>query len=351
MGTDLSKWAVELAAGATFGYAMNKGHVHVPAIIMDQFRLRRFIMMKMFLGALSASMIAFAMLSKFRPAAFATVRARCQPYSIATLISGGALLGAGMAIGGTCPGTVYVQLGAGIPNAIPGVLGGLLGAATFIAVRPLIKRVVARYPTIRNAELNAGSSTVQFALGTVCLCASLVLEVLVPSRQETAMLTAASWTPTAAGLAIGALQLPLATMVPTALGTSSSFVIAVCRALNGLRASRAVQTFIASAEAEQTCGDCSTSTDPSKIGQAAFVSAAVVGSFLASAGTTATPFHEPLPSWASSFAGGFLVVFGARLAGGCTSGHGLSGTSMLNLTSWIAVLSMFASGIAVGLLT
>lgn len=43
--------------------------------------------------------------------------------------------------------------------------------------------------------------------------------------------------------------------------------------------------------------------------------------------------------------GGILVAFGARLAGGCTSGHGISGTLQLNLASWIAVFCFFAGGI------
>ncbi|KAJ8308276.1 hypothetical protein KUTeg_013150 [Tegillarca granosa] len=43
--------------------------------------------------------------------------------------------------------------------------------------------------------------------------------------------------------------------------------------------------------------------------------------------------------------GGFLIVFGARLAGGCTSGHGLSGMGLLNLLSVAGVVAMFAGGI------
>jgi uncharacterized membrane protein YedE/YeeE len=42
--------------------------------------------------------------------------------------------------------------------------------------------------------------------------------------------------------------------------------------------------------------------------------------------------------------GGFLVGFGSRYAGGCTSGHGISGLSNLQLPSLIAVLGFFAGG-------
>jgi hypothetical protein len=47
--------------------------------------------------------------------------------------------------------------------------------------------------------------------------------------------------------------------------------------------------------------------------------------------------------------GGVLMAFGARLAGGCTSGHGISGTMQLNVASWIAVICFFIGGIAVAM--
>lgn len=46
-----------------------------------------------------------------------------------------------------------------------------------------------------------------------------------------------------------------------------------------------------------------------------------------------------------AFAGGVLLLFGARLAGGCTSGHMISGISQLTIGSFIFGISIFASGI------
>jgi uncharacterized protein len=43
--------------------------------------------------------------------------------------------------------------------------------------------------------------------------------------------------------------------------------------------------------------------------------------------------------------GGFLVGFGARYAGGCTSGHAISGLSDLQLASLIAVIGFFIGGL------
>lgn len=45
--------------------------------------------------------------------------------------------------------------------------------------------------------------------------------------------------------------------------------------------------------------------------------------------------------------GGFLVGFGARYAGGCTSGHAITGLSDFQLPSLIAVLGFFAGGLFV----
>lgn len=45
--------------------------------------------------------------------------------------------------------------------------------------------------------------------------------------------------------------------------------------------------------------------------------------------------------------GGFLVGFGARWAGGCTSGHAISGLADLQLPSLIAVVGFFVGGLAV----
>jgi len=43
--------------------------------------------------------------------------------------------------------------------------------------------------------------------------------------------------------------------------------------------------------------------------------------------------------------GGFLVGFGARYAGGCTSGHAISGISALQIASVYAVIGFFAGGL------
>jgi uncharacterized membrane protein YedE/YeeE len=45
--------------------------------------------------------------------------------------------------------------------------------------------------------------------------------------------------------------------------------------------------------------------------------------------------------------GGFLVGFGTRYGGGCTSGHGVMGLSLLSLGSLVATVSFFLGGLLV----
>ena len=49
--------------------------------------------------------------------------------------------------------------------------------------------------------------------------------------------------------------------------------------------------------------------------------------------------------WVFLVLGGFLVGFGTRYAGGCTSGHAISGLSNLQWVSLVAVVGFFAGGL------
>lgn len=50
--------------------------------------------------------------------------------------------------------------------------------------------------------------------------------------------------------------------------------------------------------------------------------------------------------FAGAFAGGVLAMYGARMAGGCTSGNGLSGSMQLAVSGWVFFVVMFAGGVA-----
>jgi hypothetical protein len=55
---------------------------------------------------------------------------------------------------------------------------------------------------------------------------------------------------------------------------------------------------------------------------------------------------SPVLRWLVALAGGVVLGFGARWAGGCTSGHGISGTLQLAVSGWVAAAGFFVGGIA-----
>ena len=56
------------------------------------------------------------------------------------------------------------------------------------------------------------------------------------------------------------------------------------------------------------------------------------------------PDAQPMRSPLASAAGGAMLMFGARMADGCTSGHALSGTAQGAGSSWLFTPLMFAVG-------
>ena len=79
----------------------------------------------------------------------------------------------------------------------------------------------------------------------------------------------------------------------------------------------------------------------------------LIGGLLASRlGRTHAPAVEAINAnetttnrrYLNAFLGGFLIIFGARLAGGCTSGHIISGMTQLSVSGFIFAAGVFASG-------
>ncbi len=84
-----------------------------------------------------------------------------------------------------------------------------------------------------------------------------------------------------------------------------------------------------------------------------FVVGIAIGGFVATHLLSSAPI-EFLPSSYYSFGGairlligGFLIGFGTRYAGGCTSGHSITGISNLNWPSLVATVFFFVGGLAV----
>ncbi|TVR01954.1 MAG: YeeE/YedE family protein [Desulfovibrionales bacterium] len=91
--------------------------------------------------------------------------------------------------------------------------------------------------------------------------------------------------------------------------------------------------------------------------QLLFVIGIALGAFLASIATKTFQLEPLPPMWAERFGnrlglrighsiiGGILLMVGARMAGGCPSGHGVSGVSQLGVSSFLALVMFFVGGI------
>jgi len=60
--------------------------------------------------------------------------------------------------------------------------------------------------------------------------------------------------------------------------------------------------------------------------------------------------HSLSKRYLAAFIGGFLALFGARLAGGCTSGHMMSGMMQTSLSGYLFAMGAFAAAVPAAVL-
>ncbi|MDQ8186799.1 YeeE/YedE thiosulfate transporter family protein [Pelagicoccus sp. SDUM812002] len=156
-----------------------------------------------------------------------------------------------------------------------------------------------------------------------------------------------AWPPMLVGALIGALVLMSMLVVRKPIGASSAYA-----AIAGLLGRTVAPSKTKSLSYYQD--------NPPKFGYSiVFLASIAVGSLLAAWHGGALAW-QPLPAfWIDMFgedshgqrilwalSGGVLLAFGARTAGGCTSGHGISGALQLSAASWIALGCFFVGGVA-----
>jgi hypothetical protein len=164
-------------------------------------------------------------------------------------------------------------------------------------------------------------------------------------------LTSKTWSPYVAGIVIGLLQIPAFLLIETALGTSSSYVT-----VGGLIASWIDPSILKIDYVAKHLA-----LTGKNWWQVALVGGIAIGALISMklSGARRQPISpiwtralgsaSPTRRYAVALAAGFIMLFGARIADGCTSGHGLSGTAQLAVGSMVAVAAMFAGGIATAL--
>lgn len=119
--------ALGAITGLVFGFLLQKAHLTRANTIIGQFLLRDFTVLKVMLTAMIVGGIGIYGMLQLGLIEGLHVKGG----AVLMIAGGGVIFGVGMAILGYCPGTGVAALGDGSRDAIPGVLGMLVGAAVY----------------------------------------------------------------------------------------------------------------------------------------------------------------------------------------------------------------------------
>jgi uncharacterized membrane protein YedE/YeeE len=238
-----------------------------------------------------------------------------------------------MTLTGACPGTVLVQVATGIRSGYFALLGGIVGGGLYTQLAPFLQ-----VPATESKEKGDKTLTLFQRFNMTESNAVLVFEAMCMG----VVFIAAQFTPAAAnilvnpffgGLLIGGGQATSLALTGNAVGVSTAYD----------------QVF----QALQWTQKCLSSPKPSKepdqplppLGSVAFAVGILAGALgLSRTIPILVPGGDVSISTLKAVLGGIAMVFGARVAGGCTSGHGISGMSTLSISSFVTVASIFAGG-------
>lgn len=126
MADSLGKLALGLFTGFLFGFFLQKGHVTKYKVIVGQFLLRDFTVLKTMLTAI---VVGGAGVYALRAFGWATLHVK--PAQLVAVAGGGLIFGVGMVLLGYCPGTGVAAAAEGRRDALAGVAGMFGGALLF----------------------------------------------------------------------------------------------------------------------------------------------------------------------------------------------------------------------------
>ena len=263
-----------------------------------------------------------------------------KPFVTGGLILGGLIFGAGMAILGYCPGTLAISLGEGSVDALIGITGGLLGGLTYTLVLPSIKMIL---------EPNLGELSLVSLLGGVSLIyylSTIIIGMLIIYLAFYIHISERSydkkWIVSGIALAVLNVFVFLSFTTNRPIGASTSFPW-LADLMAGLTENPYFQKI-------QTPGSW----------EGIFLLGAVVAAFAGSKLRGDFKFTLIHSNWKQyknnsavsriiwAFIGGFILIFGARVAGGCTSGHVISGGMQMALSSFTFGIFMFTGLVITG---
>ena len=247
-------------------------------------------------------------------------------------IVGGALLGAGMALSAACPGVAFAQAGLGLRSAQYAIQGALAGGVVYSGIlAPVI--------TSRRKALSIDSSptTIHESLGVSRTATLVGMEAIYGAVIASAIFYGPPSpfnplvAPAVGGLILGGAQLLSLLLRGSLIGVSSAFEDMGKYAV-------------------WLGGGAETKAAPKSYTSLLFAGAMAAGAYaLGQAYPGVAPLEDSRVTAVNAVAGGFLFAVGSRIAGGCTSGHGISGISLLSVSSFLTIASTFAGGAAAAL--
>ncbi len=263
-----------------------------------------------------------------------------KPFITGGLIFGGLIFGAGMAILGYCPGTLAVSLGEGSMDALIGIVGGLFGGLVFTLMLPAIKPVLGPDLGKLSAYTLAGSFSFIYYLMVIVIGLLIIYAAFYIHLKEKSV--DKKWIYAGVALALLDVIVFLSATTNRPIGASTSYPW-LADTIAGLKDNSYCQKINTPGAWEGIF----------LLGAmiAAFTGSMVKGNFKlimvhgnwkkyknSSAGSRAI--------WA--FVGGFILIFGARMAGGCTSGHVISGGIQLAFSSFTFAIFLFIGLVLTG---
>ena len=126
-----------LLIGIVFGVLLQKGRVAKFSVIVSQFILKDWTVVK-----IMGTAVVVGSVGVYALVASGHADLHVKPFLLGGVLLGGVCFGVGMAVFGYCPGTGVAACGEGKPDAMVGVLGMLAGALAFVAAWPALQPVI-----------------------------------------------------------------------------------------------------------------------------------------------------------------------------------------------------------------
>ncbi len=262
-----------------------------------------------------------------------------KPILLAGIVVGGLIFGAGMAILGYCPGTLPISLGEGSLDALVGIVGGIAGGIVYTLIQPSVQSMLGPDLGKHSLQSALGGGILYFILVFVFGLA-LVATAFWLNRLENKK--SYRWLYAGIGLAVLNCIVFLTSVFDRQIGASTTYPY-LGDLITGLTQNEYFASTVKAGSWELIFLGGS------------FLSGLVISLIrkdfkieLIHTGWSKTEGNSPVKRIGWAFVGGFIMLIGARMAGGCTSGHVISGGMQLAASSLLFGAFVFAGLLLTG---